>query len=281
MKRENLIEQKSIGEYRISIFRDEFPLCPVTDFTLCGVYIWEFCEYGGMRLSSYSETDDLSCDPHSLEDALRELVCRYVSQKDIIRYIDEQCHSLGFVYNKSDRIYELFAYDDRTGRRVSEYSLLDLHPDEYHGSDCIEEICDNLSEDDFKFLLENCQDEIAYMEWGSTGYSQGDYAEGIAYCDIERFRENVDTDTSNWRARAVEHMEAEAEMIGKWMWGDVYEYTLEKKEVYIKKYINPQKENGFGEEYETIDSCGGFYCEPDELVKKVLEEHNLFPKSAA
>lgn len=234
-----------------------------------------------MRLSSYSNTKELSCDPHSLEDALKDLVCKYVPQKKIIKYINEHCEDLYFEYSKSDKMWFLYSLDKKTGKRKSEWSLLDLEPYEYHGEDCVDEICDNLGEDDFKYLLYHYQKEIAFTEWSTSGYCQGDYAEGIAYCDIERYKKMRDTDTKNWRKKAVESMEEDAELIGKWMWGDVYGFDLEKKERFRKTYLNSDKPDCDGEEWEYVDSCSGYFEEPDEVIDIVTEEHDLSPKSAA
>lgn len=94
---------------------------------------------------------------------------------------------------------------------------------------------EELEEDDFINLLENCKD-IAFYEWSSSGYSQGDYVRGYAYCDKERFKKMVDTNTKNWKNRAIELFESEVKDIGMWMWGDVKGFVLEKKRHYTKMY---------------------------------------------
>ena len=282
MDRTNMIAQREVGDYRITIYRDDCSMCPTKDWDLCGLFIWEFYEYGGMTLSSYSNTDELSCDPHSLEDALKDLVCKYVPQKKITDYINSSsCDDLMFEYDKSDKIWKLFGYDSRSGKRTSEYSLLDLCPNEFHNEDMREEICENLGKEDFKHLLSHCQKKIAYTNFSTRGYYQGDYAEGIAYCDIERFKEMCDTDTKDWRKRAVEIMDNEANTLGKWMWGDVWGFVMERKVYYAKHYLNSDKADCEEAEWEEIDSCSGYYNEPDELIDLVIEEHDLSPKSAA
>lgn len=276
------LERKEIGDYRITIDRDDYAMCPTKDWDMLGHFIWEFNDgTRGMSLSSCSDTKDLSCDPRSLEEALKDLVCKYVSQKNIIKYINsDECDGLFFEYSKSDKTWSLYGYDRRTGKK-SEWSLLDLKPYEYHGDDCVEEICDNLGEDDFKHLLYHYQNEIAFTEFSSRGYCQGDYADGIAYCDIERFKCLRDTDTKKWRKRAVEMMEDESKTLGKWMWGDVIMFTLEKKEEFTKHYKDEKKEDVDDFEWEVIDSCCGCYEEPDELIQMVIDEHDLEPKDAA
>lgn len=276
------LEQSEINNYRITIRRDDYAECPTRDWSFLGHFIWKFYDGPRMRLSSNSDTNELSCNPHSLEDALRDLVCKYVSQKEIIKYINStSCNDLFFKYDKSSNIWELFSCDARSGKKKSEWSLLDLTPEEYHGEDYSDCICENLGEEDFKYLLEKHQKEIAFIEFSSTGHYQGCYAEGIAYCDIKRFERLCGTNTKNWRKRAVEYMEAESNILYKWMWGDVIRWTLEKKVAYTKIYDNSEKEDIHTYEWEFVDSCDGYYCEPDELINKVIIENNLTPKSVA
>lgn len=276
------LERKEIGDYRITIERDDYATCPTKDWEMLGHFIWEFNDGPrGMELSPYSDTEDLSCDPRSLEEALKDLVCKYVSQKNIIKYINSsECDDLFFKYDKSGKTWSLYSYDRRTGK-TSEWSLLDLKPYEYHGEDCAEEICDILGEEDFKHLLYHYQKEIAFTEFSSSGYCQGAYADGIAYCDIERFKYLRGTDTKKWRERAVEMMKGESKILGKWMWGDVIAFVLEKKEKFTKHYKNDEKTDVETFEWEAIDSCCGYYEEPDELIQMVIDEHDLEPKKAA
>lgn len=57
-------------------------------------------------------------------------------------------------------------------------------------------------------------------------------------------------------------MESEVECIGKWMWGDVIGFVLEKKVRYTKVYEDSERAN------------------EDELIKEVIEEHQLQPSVA-
>ena len=34
-------------------------------------------------------------------------------------------------------------------------------------------------------------------------------------------------------------------------------------------------------DWEEVDSCWGYYCDKDELIKEVIEEHQLQPSVAA
>lgn len=278
------LKRKEIGDYRITIERADYAECPTKSWDLLGHFIWEFNDCPrGMILSSYSDTEDLSYNPRSLEEALKNLVCKYVSQKKIIKYINEHCEDLWFRYDKSDHVWYLDKYSKDTSYDGKHWHYLERwYPDELKNYDMRDSICEYLGEDDFKYLLHNCQKEIAFTEWSTTGYCQGDYAEGIAYCDIERYETMRGTDTKNWCKKAVESIEEEAaKLIGKWMWGDVIGFTLEKKERFTKHYENEEKVDVDTFEWEVVDSCCGYYEDSDELMQMVIDEHDLVPKNAA
>lgn len=275
MSSERIIEQKEFGDYRVSVWYDQYAQCPTQDMTLCGHFIWE----NDHCISSYSDTEDLWCTPKSLEDVLKDLVCRYVSQKKVIKYINEYT-KFRFFYHKDTHMWSFEYYSEDGWRGPDWYSFIDLTPKEYHGEDCVDCICDYLGEEDFEYLLYSCQKEIAFTTWASHGYCQGNYARGVAYCDIERFKKNCGND-SNWRNRAVEYMLGEAELIGKWMWNDVYGFTLEKKERYLKRCLSSNKEDFIDEEWEEVESCGGFYTDYDDIVDYVIKDYNLQSKITA
>lgn len=157
--------------------------------------------------------------------------------------------------------------------------IRDFTPNELKNEDVRDELTEELEEDDFINLLENCKD-IAFYEWSSSGYSQGDYVRGYAYCDKERFKKMVDTNTKNWKNRAIELFESEVKNIGMWMWGDVKSYVLEKKRPYTKLYEDGKSSDSY--EWEQIESCCGEYFEDaDDLIEEVIKEHGLQTKDAA
>lgn len=94
------------------------------------------------------------------------------------------------------------------------------------------------------------------------------------YCEGDR-------NTKNWKARAESIMEAEAEDIGRWMWGDIYGFKLEKKDYYEKVYPDEERDSEEGFDWVDVGSCWGYYCDPDELIEEVIQEHGLRPSSAA
>lgn len=270
-----LFETKEIGDYRINVFYDELAGCPCQEFDMAGIYIWQ---YDGCISSSCDRKELFGIygdNNHDLRDALKELVCDYVSQTKICEYINKYCDDCRLRYDKSDRLWYL-----ETLYKGEWYEEQNFTPSELKDYDWRPEICELLTEDDFKSLLHDCED-IAFYEWSSCGYCQGEYVDGFAYCDKERFAKRCDTNTKNWRERAISLFEAEIKEIGIWMWGDACRYTLEKKEYYHKSYTNNELDDENGFDWVEFESVGGYYMDADDLIEEVIKEHGLQEKSAA
>lgn len=271
--------KKEIGDYRITIYQDEGAECPCTEWDLAGVYFWDYSDYGYNRELSRGCSSEV--DAENAEAALKELVCKYVPQKKIIKYINSMfhCDHLCLEYDKSCRMWS-FERKSRFSIGKNEwYNIRDFTPNELKNEDVRDELTEELEEDDFINLLENCKD-IAFYEWSSSGYSQGDYVRGYAYCDKERFKKMVDTNTKNWKNRAIELFESEVKNIGMWMWGDVKGYVLEKKRPYTKLYEDGKSSDSY--DWEQIGSClGEYYEDSDELIKVALEENGIKLKETA
>ena len=265
--------KKEIGDYRITIYQDEDVECPCTAWDLAGVYFWDYSEYGYNRGLSRGCSSEV--DAKNAEDALKDLVCKYVSQKKIIDYINsENVDNFRMRYDKSDHMWYLEDLYDGEWYNHEEFCPSDLKRFDYRY-----ELCDILEENDFTYLLQDCKD-IAFYEWSSSGYCQGDYVSGYAYCDKERFKKMVDTNTKNWKKRAIDLFEGEVKDIGMWMWGDVKGYVLEKKRHYTKMYDDGDTSESY--DWEQIDSVWGYYYEDsDDLIEEVIKEHGLQPKDAA
>ena len=264
--------KKEIGDYRITIYQDNDAECPCTEWDLVGVYFWDYSE-GYNRCLSRGCSHEV--DAKNAEDALKELVCKYVSQKKIIDYINsENVDSFRMRYDKSDRMWYLENLYDGKWYEHDRFSPYDVKNER-----CTDDLCDILEENDFTYLLQDCKD-IAFYEWSSRGYCQGDYVSGYAYCDKERFKKMVDTNTKNWRKRALDLFEGEVNDIGMWMWGDVKGYVLEKKRPFTKLYDDGDTSESY--DWEQIDSCWGeYYEDADDLIEDVIKEYGLQQKDAA
>lgn len=274
----DVIKTEEICDYRIHICRDNYPPCPCKDWDMLGVHLFN----SGRSLSEASNYEELFyTSSHSLADAACELACKYVPQKKFIEYINKYLRdSMRFRYDRSDRLWYLEQYHKFGNTDGKWYQMYNFTPDEVKDGIC-GELSEFLDEEDFIYLLSNCQTEIAVHEWSSCGYCQGDYVEGFSYCTKERFIKRYGGTTKDWQKRAVSAMESEVECIGKWMWGDVLGFVLEKKVRYTKVYEDDEKADEDDYDWEEVDSCWGYYCDEDELIKEVIEEHHLYPSVAA
>ena len=98
--------KKEIGDYRITIYQDEDAECPCKEWDLVGVYFWDYSDYGYNRGLSRGCSSEV--DAKNAEDALKDLVCNYVSQKKIIDYINsENVDNYRMRYDKSDHMWYL------------------------------------------------------------------------------------------------------------------------------------------------------------------------------
>lgn len=103
----DVIKTEQIGDYRISICRDDYPSCPCKDWDMLGVHLFN----SGSRLSEASNYEEIFySNDHSLADAVCELACKYVPQKKFIEYINKYCDSLRFRYDRSDHMWYLEQY---------------------------------------------------------------------------------------------------------------------------------------------------------------------------
>ena len=269
--------KKEIGDYRITVYQDEYAESPCYEQDLTGVYLWEYTSCGSGRLSNGCNWDEIydrkyDTNEHSLQDALRELVYKYVPQNRLVKYLKSNKHrSAKLSYDRSSHIWELDYYDSREAYKTS----VELTPDEIKNYDMRAEMIEPMNNEDLIWLLDDIAYEIVIYEWSSTGYCQGEYVEGIAYCDKERFGKMCGRKDKPWREAAEECMLGEAEILGKWMWGDVYGFVLEKKVHYTKVYDDSERLDEDDFEWEEVDSCWGYFTSPDELVDEVIQEYNL------
>lgn len=278
-----LYKQEEIGDYRISVYSDEDAYCPCTEWDMLGIYIFGLGCRNEARICSSCNWQDLfgkfdDCR-HDMGEALRELICDHIPQSKLVSYLKTgKLDSVRIEYNRHNNEWEeygLDAHDELT------WSVL-FSPSDLRNYDCRIELTENMSKDELVQIITDLATDIAFYEWSSTGYCQGDYVEGFAYCDKKRFSEMCDTDTKNWRKRALEIFKTEVESISLWMWGEVKSFVLEKKIRYKKIYTDVNREPEDSYEWNVIDSCGGeFYADEDKLIEDVLVENCIRKNPAA
>jgi len=276
---DSLLEKtQDIGDYRIKIYYDTDAECPLTNWDMCGRYLFEYSDSYFHRLHKECDWSDFFSDNnHSLEEALHYMVSEVVVQKDIITYLKrESIAGVRLIYNKSSRLWELQiecrnnVTDKLYWSTEYEFTPYDLKHYDYSA-----ELTEYLEKDDLIALIRDCAKDLVIKEWSSTGYSQGDYVEGIAFCTKERYAKMVNTDTTDWKNKIDSLIDEEVKNISMWMWGDVKGFVLEKKVPFTKHFHDEGREDEEDFEWEEIDSCWGYYMGTEELINEVITEHGL------
>lgn len=273
-----LIQQEEIGNYRISIYYDTDAECPVTNWDLCGCYLFEYSDRYCHTLHKECDWKELFYDnKHSLEEALHSIAASAVKQKDIIAYLKQgKVEGVRLIYNKSSHCWELQTeYHNYKTEQLCWNTECELAPYDLKNYDYRFELLEHFESDELIALINDCANDMIIKEWGTTGYSQGDYVEGIAYVTKERYDKMCGRTDVDWRQYALECIDEEVKSIGMWMWGDVKGFILEEKVSYTKQYHNTEREDEESFDWEQIDSCWGYFMETEELIAEVISEHDL------
>lgn len=278
-----LIEEKEIGDHRIQIYCDEDAQCPATNWDLVGVFLWEYNDRWRHTLSKECNWEEVfgknTYNNQSLEDALRQLVHEYVEWNDLLKYFKAgKIDNYRLIYDRSRRKWNLeFRYEsDR-----NYFAWKSFEPSELKNYDYTWEFIEDLEKDDLLQILNDLGKDVVFHEWSTTGYCQGDYVGGVAYCDIDRFRKMWGEPDKDWKEKAVKCMEGSAEEIGMWMWGDVKGYVLEKKVSYTKVFDDDERDDEDDFDWEEVHSCWGFFMEAEELIDEIISEWGLKETEAA
>ena len=270
-----LIEEREIGNHRIRIYYDPYAECPCVNWDMAARYLFE-----------YSDSNDLHDDcnwkdwfseshRHNILDALKYMAADVITQKDMIDYLKKgRIPGVRFIYNRSERQWQLQLKCDWGPHKGEWDTWYEIEPSELKRGDFRSEIVYHLEKDDLIQLISNCAKDFIIKEWSSTGYSQGDYCKGIAYMSKKRYDEMVGDTGKPWKEHANDLIDAEVESIGLWMWGDVKGFTLEKKVPFTKVYSEDRADKE-DFEWETVDSCWGYFMDTEELIDEVIAEHDL------
>ena len=123
--------------------------------------------------------------------------------------------------------------------------------------DCI---CDAITTNDMEMLVELCELlNLPHKSYTSRGYSQGDCLDVLIVL-TDKWFETVGAN----REHTESTLKGSAELFDQYMWGDVYGFILEECKSYAKVPAEEFKYGSmdnveFEEEWEEIDSWGGFY----------------------
>ena len=266
-------EESKNGKYRVNIYYDECAESPCTNWDLGATYLFEYNHsYRLHNDCSWREVYNPKWDnnKHSLADAVCSIVRDYVSDKDVIKFFKEGTGNYHLVYNRKDRIWELF-YDPREwGKEEHSVNWFDCKIDELD----VSELLDCLDYEDLVVLLDKYGKDIYVKESTLTGYCQGDSVDVFAFCTKEMIEKRIGRNEKadkTWQDQADAIMEGEIDCINRWMWGDVYGYVIEERKNFTKTYEDGEVEEDF--EWEEIDSCGGYFEDPDDIIEEILSDY--------
>lgn len=262
---DRLITTKEVGNYRIKIYYDTDSICPCESWDMAACFLWE-CIYLP-RLQDVCDWREVfgkyGDSRHSLIDALHKLISEYVKWKDLLNYFKKgKIDGCRLRYDNHDKMWYY--------KEIFSISPSDLYTYNY-----TYEFTEDLGCEELIQILSDLGKDIFVKEWSTTGYSQGDYVKGIAFCTKERYTKMVSNNTSDWKTQIDKLIDDEVKSIGMWIWGDVKGYVLEKKVKFVKKYKDKSREDEEGEEWEEVDSCWDYYMETDELIEEIMKKHNL------
>lgn len=274
-----IIKQKDVGDYRITIFPDYQPCCPITDWDMVGCYLYEYD-----RIHQLSENCNWAevwgkhgSSRHSMEESLRELIEEHCDFDLLVKYIKQgKKDGVRLRYDRSVRMWKLevygYWYHSKDWDLVEDIEPKELRRKEWSG---FYHLLEFFGQESLLEILQACGKDIYVAEWGTSGYSQGDYVNGIVFVTKERYDKLCGRKDIPWTEAAQACIDKEVKCIGMWMWGDVIGYELEKKVRFKKVYEDPEREDEDDYEWEEVDSCWGYYMTSDELIEEVISEHNL------
>ena len=264
-----LITTREIGNHRIKIYYDTFNDCPCTNWDMAACYLFEYSRPS--VLHDDCNWKELFADyKHTMNEALIKLVNDYVPTKKIIQFFKNGTKEYRLEYNSSSKMWE-FKYKHWNR---DEWGILHEFDSPYlHNGGWNYEMLEVLEYDELVELINDFGKDIFIKEWSTTGYSQGDYVKGVAFCTKERYINRVNSNTSDWKKKIDSLIDGEVECIGMWMWGDVKGYELEKKVEFTKTYQDGSTEEDF--EWKYVHSCWGYYMKTEELIDEVISVHDL------
>ena len=248
MSEERIYKEESYKGYSIKIMYDDCPECPTEFYDMCGAFLWEYSDTH--RLSNHCHWKQVfgknGSSDHTLNEALTQIIEDHIDIKKLHKYIKAD-KKANFHYDRSRKLW-VFEEWDEYHKAYCEVFTCDSG--KWKAGDYLWEMLDSRDKDELIDILNKCADNIAIYEWSSTGYSQGDYVEGVAFITKEMANKLWLRVKDNWKQVAMEAMEAGAKEIEAWMWGDVYGYVIED-------------ENG-----DHVESCYGYYG--DETIDKYV-----------
>lgn len=286
---ENFVKRfvTSDEKIRVTVYQDDCAENP-RDRTDEPIYFEDYCR--GYTLMEREEREH-KCN--SLADRLYKLLAEYGDVKKIIGFLIENGKHLtdgkstcnnALVYNKSDKVWELLKYTkwylekEYSWKVANSFDCIKTELPEY-----IYEIAESLTESCLEYIsgldfMPNIK--IATYKFGYYGEVSFDEGldmsgEGLCWIEKKEYLKYTGLTEEKWNEEKVSENWVVKE-IEKWSENEVYGYEVEKKIEYdVTKVCTSEEketENYTETEWETIDSCWGFYGTIDKVLPDILEE---------
>jgi len=286
---ENFVKRfvTSDEKIRVSIYQDDCAENPryTTDEP---IYFEDYCR--DYSLMSREDRRDRSYD--SLEERANSLLAYYGDGKKVVDLLIENGKHLtdgkstcnnALVYNKSDKVWELLEYTKWYGEKEYKWRTADdfvTKREELDGY--LDRIAETILADTLEYLFNaNVVDDIRIATYnfgynGEVSFDEGLDLSGdglcwivkkeyLKYTGLKEDRWNEEKVSENWVVKEIE----------KWSENEVYGFEVEKRIDYnVTKVCTSEEketENYTETNWETIDSCWGFYGEGDEVLNDMLD----------
>lgn len=245
--------------------------CP-TEFENLGKYLFTCGDeiYLDNRSNLEAVFGHYSDGRHTLKEALCELIAEHVDAMDIWNAIkNKEVDDLRLVEDETDdeKVWSFECRNDH-GRWCEIEIFEESELEEADTSWLAEQI---ISMDDLIYILSEYGEDIFCYEFSIKGCIQGDFLGGIAFCTKEMFEEKICGGEDSWKKWAEGAIKSELEELERWSCSEVYYYVLEERIT----PIDEDDEDDWEDEdsnWREIESCGGFYCEPEEIIAEYLPE---------
>lgn len=268
---EEILRQQEIGDYRITVSKDESPSCPCEYSGMVTCFLWEYPDCN--ELSSYCDTtelfgDDMECS-HTLLESVQKLAKKYIVWPRLLNWMKlEMFHGWNLKYDvKGKKCVMTRAKSEMKAETI--VSTSSLH-EMYNTDGLLEQVVEKMNLEELVRAIDSGGEDIRIKKM-STGYGK----EVVAFCTKSRYQELVLKDERDWMFGAAGWMADDMKVMQTWMDCDVLRYTVEKKVRYKKVYEDVQRAEEDTFDWEELESVGGCYMDSYELLSKVVDEYGL------
>jgi hypothetical protein len=230
-------------------------------------------------------------------DELRSLVSRYGDAKKVRRWLkqadERRRHGEPYVeYDKSRKLWLLtqqsYSYHgDYKGKPHWEYGEDDYFTSkEWHDEDSY--IMEQLSDDVICTIANEMMTDGVKLASYDFSYYNGEPSfddeveermTGLMWLEKDDYLKDSGGRDDRWHLPMTELMKGMIDSIQRWARGDVYGFVLEKAVNWHthRTCLSEEREDMDYDEtdWEEVDSCWGYYEEPEDVAKMVESEHGL------